>query len=62
MNHYLLLFCSSLIEYSKWIKDGCVKNEIFGIDEDIIYKFFNNTRVSFSEPKEISVKIRKEGS
>src|SRR5215469_18949638 len=44
-----------------WIKKGCMINDIFDINENIIYDYFNNTRATFLD-KDISVKIRKENS
>jgi hypothetical protein len=42
---------------ARWIKNGCSKNEIYGIDENIIYEAIKDQRVSFLG---IPVKMRKE--
>lgn len=42
---------------AKWIKNGCSTNEIYGIDEDIIYEAIKDNRVSFLG---VTVKMRKE--
>jgi death-on-curing family protein len=41
---------------ARWIKNGCSKNEIYGIDEDILHEAIKNNRVSFLG---VTVKMRK---
>ena len=42
---------------ARWIKNGCSKNEIYGIDEDIVYEAIKNNRISFLG---VTVKMWKE--
>lgn len=51
---------SLTVSIANWTENGCYKNEIYGIDEEIIYKELNNKHVSFLGRFGISLKMRKE--
>ena len=42
---------------SEWIRNGCVKNDIYGIDEEDVYEAVKNNRVSYLG---IIIKMRKD--